>query len=150
MNIYSYAQFLEARKQGKTTDNDGTMLRTYLSERIVQYAQQLARENKKYRYLITFTLKEDGMNEEEVQAYIEKQMLREPLKIEEFHISKEYTKSGRAHFHCAVQTAKPLKKDRFHYYQKKYGFVDISRTKAQTLDEALNYINKDSESKQVL
>lgn len=149
-SIYTYEEFSTARKAGKTCDNDKRMLRTYLSQEIVSYAKKLANENKTYRYLVTFTLKEDGQDEDKIEAYIIKQLHRDPLKIIEAHLAKEYTKNGRAHWHCPIATKKPLKKDRFHHYIKLYGSIDISKTKAQNLLEGINYINKDAVSKKII
>lgn len=102
------------------------------------------RELKKYCYLITFTLREDIQDSmiDEVEGYIKKQFLRHPLRVLEAHLVRELTKTGRPHWHIACRTSRPLKKDRFNYYIKKYGFIDISNSKTQTIDESLNYISK--------
>lgn len=100
--------------------------------------------------MLTFTLKKDDEDEDKVEAYIKKQLHRKPLQIVEAHIVKEYTKKGRAHWHTPLTTLTPLKKDRFHYYEKQYGFVEINKTKAQNLEEGLNYINKDNQSVKII
>lgn len=108
---------------------------------------------KDYRYLVTFTLdtKKTLPEDDVVEGYIISQFVdRDALKVIEAHIVKEKTQQNISHWHVAVSTAKCLKKDRFNYYIKKYGNIDISGTKAQTLNEALNYINKDNTSKQIV
>lgn len=101
---------------------------------------------KKYRYLCTFTLKPSLPAKDildEVESYIVKQFRRKPLQIVSAHIVKEGDGDKlHHHWHVAVETKVPLKKDRFNYYQQKYGFVDIDKTKAQNLEETLNYISK--------
>lgn len=100
---------------------------------------------KRYIYLLTFTLDVKKCEQYELaEEYIKGQVKRSALKIKQFHYVKEFHKSGVPHFHVAIETLKPLKKDRFNYYIKKFGNLDISRTKAQTIQEALNYISKDN------
>lgn len=105
-----------------------------------------------YRYMLTFTVKPDCKEkEDDIEKYIEKQITeRTPLKIRQAWITKEYTKAGKPHWHCAIESEQIIKKDRFHYYIKKYGFLDISKTKAQNLEEAKNYISKDSTPKKLI
>lgn len=107
-------------------------------------------EIKKYIYLVTFTLdpeKNKDLPKEELEEVVtnlvEAQATRIPLKITYYAYSKEYTKAGQAHWHAVVQTKKPLPKNRFAYYQRSYGNIDISRTKTTTTLEALDYISKD-------
>lgn len=99
---------------------------------------------KKYRYLITFTLRDSVKNEswDTVEQYIIKQATRSPLKIIQFYYVRELTKKGQAHWHVAIETTKPLSVDRFNYYKQLYGNIDLSRTKAQKLDECLDYMSK--------
>lgn len=103
---------------------------------------------KYYHYLVTFTLKPTIPKSQwdSIEDYIKNQFKREPLKIHEAHITREYTKKLVAHWHVSVTTTKPLKKDRFNYYIQQYGNIDISKSKAQNLEEGLNYINKCSTS----
>lgn len=100
---------------------------------------------KRYRYMLTFTLKPNALNQaDDAEKWIRQQAERkETLSLAYYAISKEHTKKGVPHWHVVVEALKPLKKDRFHYYTKKYGFIDFSRTKAQTTQEALNYISKE-------
>lgn len=106
--------------------------------------------NKNYYYLITFTKREDILIEDEsIEQYIIKQFQRKPLQITEAHIVKEKTKKGQSHWHVSVSAKKCLKKDRFNYYIKKYGYIDISKSRHNSLEEGINYINKVSQSKQI-
>lgn len=99
--------------------------------------------SKKYVYLVTFTKRNPEDNDDVIEQYIVKQFKRKPLKVTEAHIAKEQTKQGVSHWHVAVETERALKKDRFNYYLKKYGFVDINKNKEQNIETTLNYISKD-------
>lgn len=109
------------------------------------------RTAKKYIYLITFTLSTDNVAKEELaEEFIREQPKRKALSLLTWVMVKEYTKKGVPHWHCVVESYKPIKKNRFEYYAKKFGFVDISRTKGQTRQEALQYISKDEEPEVLL
>ncbi len=116
--------------------------------------QKQVNENtiKSYYYMITFTLKNDCSKEEEltIQDYILSQMERPALKIVKAFYVKEKTKQGRAHWHVAVQTKRFLCRNRFNYYCKKYGHIQVSKNHCQTLQEMMNYINKDQQSIQII
>lgn len=150
MNIYNYEEFNAAIAKGNTTDNDDMLLRTFMDRRFMDYFKLKNLEGKTHRYLVTFTLKNDDFDEDEVHKYIEKQLHRKPLKIVQAYLVKEYTKAGRAHWHSALETTKPLKKDRFQYYIKQYGLIDISKTKAQNIEEGINYTSKDSKAIKII
>lgn len=109
-------------------------------------------QKKTYIYLVTFTI-DPQLNadmdkdelEEAIQTYVDSQVDRQvSLGITYYAYSKEHTKAGQAHWHCVIKTTKPLKKDRFAYYVKSYGNIDISRTKGTTHLEALEYISKET------
>lgn len=114
-----------------------------------RYADQQQGLLKSYRYLMTFTLKPslhgDNDSYEQAEKYIKDQVHREALGILEYYYIKELTKKGTPHWHVAISTSKPLKKNRVQYYEKKFGHVDLSRTKGQTLQEALNYMSKEGQ-----
>lgn len=108
-----------------------------------------ASKQHKYNYMVTFTIdptknKIDDLLEETIEQYICNQSHRDALKITYFAYVKEYTKKGVAHWHAVITTTKPLAKNRFQFYEKLYGSVDISKTKVTTTQEALNYISKES------
>lgn len=114
-----------------------------------KYYKQKEIQNRKYIYMLTFTVSETlhkKISEEladEIEEYlraIEKR--KSVLKIIKFSLVREYHKNGRPHWHALIETLKCLKKDRFNYYIKKYGFIDISRNKAQTDTEIINYLHK--------
>ncbi len=110
------------------------------------------KEKKKYYYLITFTLKAKPSEEDEkkIEKYILSQMKRKALRISKADYVKEYTKEGVAHWHIAVEAGKYIAKNRFNYYIKQYGYIDISKTKIQSRSEMLNYINKTDKSIKIL
>lgn len=105
---------------------------------------------KSYFYLITFTVKPSFTDYDTVRDFVKSQAQRKALKFKQFYFSEEKHKSGVPHWHCAVQTEKPLKRDRFNFYVRKYGHVDVSRTNVQTIQESLNYISKDTEPERLL
>ncbi len=101
----------------------------------------------KYNYMITFTLRPDipyKEIEDSIEQYIVRQFKRAPLQILRSHYVKEYTKAGVPHWHVAVETTKCLKTDRFNYYKKLYGHVDISASRHKNYDILLNYLAKDN------
>jgi len=111
-----------------------------------EYRKRMHKKNKRYYYLITFTLRPDIEEKEEknIFQYIISQFEdRPPLQISEAYIVQERTKSDRAHWHVAVSSKVTLSKNMFHYYSSKYGFVDISKSRNNTLEESLKYISKD-------
>lgn len=117
-----------------------------------QALEEVEKENRSYRYLITFTLdpkKGDIKCNKyiaKVSAYVVKQLRRKPLGLSNVYFVQEGgdQDNKHIHWHASVTATKPLKKDRFDYYKKLYGNVDISHTKAQTQDEAINYMSKQS------
>ncbi len=106
---------------------------------------------KRYLYLVTFTIdpskhpKLDDSKLLDIFKYISNQFQRPPLGVTKAQIVQEGNgKTKHYHFHVAVETSKYLKKDRFHYYIKKYGQIDISKSSHDSFNEILNYISKDS------
>lgn len=103
---------------------------------------------KTYNYMVTFTLdpaKVPDPNLEDIETYIKSQFFRVPLKVLRASIILEGDGiETHYHWHVAVETAKSLAKDRFHYYDKKYGWVDIRPSKVSNFDDALNYMSKDN------
>lgn len=145
-----YEQFKEyAKRQGYSypTSSDPLEVGRWFSQRPVHIARYFKflddRTVKKYRYLITFTLNNPA-KAVEAEQYVRDQSKRKHLDLTRWVMAKEYTKKGVPHWHCAVEARKPIKKNRFQYYEKLYGFIDVSRTKGQNLDEALQYISKES------
>lgn len=135
-------------------DNDGIEIIYFSSSDsdIVKELKSLFKDSPKpksnYFYLITFTLKQDYTPSEidKIEAYIHKQFLRPALQIKNAYISKELTKNNRPHWHVAVESSKYIAKDRFDYYVKKYGFIDISKSYSQTLKNSITYIEKEGRS----
>ncbi len=112
-----------------------------------EFKKQLKEINvKKFYYLLTFTLRKDPDNEREIEKYILGQVLRPALRIKTAHYVKEYTKAGRPHWHVAVESTKYIARNRFNYYENKFGNIDISKNHGNTLEEMMNYINKEQPS----
>lgn len=102
------------------------------------------KEKKEYYYLVTFTVRDDVDEDEDViEQYIKKQFLRSPLHVVVADIVKERTKRDRPHWHVSTIMHCCLKKDRFQYYQKLYGSIDISKSGHKSYETILNYLSKD-------
>ena len=152
MSIYTYDEFKNSIENGGNVDNDPRLLATFCSREFLLYFQKRNKELEPvqtYRYLLTFTVGHKH-DEDEVEAYIIKQLNRKPLRLLQAYLVKEYTKKGIAHWHCPIESAIPIKKDRFNYYKKLYGNLDLSRTKAQNLEEGINYTSKDSLARKII
>lgn len=123
-----------------------------------KYAKSI--EGKSYYYLVTFTLDKTkektikNLNSEgglvEIEKYIISQFQRPPLQVKKAYIVQEETKNGDPHWHVSVKTGTCLKKDRFNYYQKIYGYVDISKTRHKSMEESLNYISKSNTPTEII
>ncbi len=109
-------------------------------------------KNKRYYYLITFTLSDENKDADEVNVYnyIKSRLQRSALQVEKAHLVIEYTKQDRPHYHASVISKKYISKDRFKYYIKKYGFVDISKNHSQNYETMLKYITKSDIPEQII
>lgn len=99
-------------------------------------------EKKKYYYLITFTLRQDYKNYDNIEAFVKTQAFRPALQICKASVVRELTKNGRPHWHMSVISTKIIKRSRFNYYQKQYGNVDISKNKHDTDLDMIDYMCK--------
>ncbi len=131
---------------GKITDSQ--IVEIIRGPRHFDFRRELKRQVKEkdvkyYYYLITFTLK-PGVKKavDDIEKYIISQFGRPALHVVEAHIVKETTKNKVSHWHVAVKTNRFLAKNRFNYYEKMYGHVDVSKTRYNSIEESLNYINK--------
>lgn len=141
-----YFDLLRAGKKNRAVK---LFLRNYedITKHAREYLDSLDVPLKKtYLYLVTFTLKPECVAQaDQIEVYIKKQFTSRPtLQIVTAHIARELTKSGVPHWHVQVESSTPLSKDRFDYYRKIYGHVDISRTKAKTPQKTLEYISKET------
>lgn len=109
-----------------------------------------------YLYMVTFTIDpkkhpevtDDLVNQ--IELYISSLTQRVALKIIYLSYVKELHKDGRPHWHVAIKTVKSLDKSRFCTYQKKFGNIDFSPSKTQSLDEMLNYMDKEGSRVELL
>lgn len=129
---------------GSSEDSVSYFLKHYntISKNMRQFYAQL--DEAQYYYLVTFTLRPEAVpRAEEAEKYIKKQFKeRLSLGVRESYIVRELTKLGVPHWHVSVRTSKPLKKDRFHYYEKLYGKIDISKNRHKNLEDGKNYLAK--------
>jgi len=137
-------------KTGSSEDSVKYFLKHYntIVKHMPEFIQSM--DVKYYYYLVTFTLKEElhrpdlnyrSNHFDPIENYIQKQFTDRPsLGTKEAYVVREATKKGTPHWHVSVKTDRPLKKDRFHYFTQKYGQIDISKNKAQNLEDGKNYI----------
>lgn len=110
---------------------------------LTNYYKELEKDNRRYIYLITFTKKDPNMEDDDIEKYIISKFQKDS--IIEAHMAKEKTKNGVSHWHVSVISKTFItKKPTFQYYIKKYGYVDISKTRSKTLKNGIKYISKDS------
>lgn len=113
------------------------------------FKQAEAMPKKLYRYLITFTLKDDF--DEETIAKAEQWIhrnacnpLHKPVKGE-IYVAREKTQKGRDHWHVKGTYEKSLKKNLFKYYESQYGRIDFSKTKGEKGEMTLGYLQKEDD-----
>lgn len=139
------------------TLREATELHSYPKKQIYRMMDKLNGKVKLYYYMLTFTLdpkKNDFSDDfyDTVEEYICKQMKRTPLRVTEAHVVREGSDEDQkhTHWHASVITEKPLKKDRFSYYQKLYGNIDVSKSQIKSNNEHLDYMSKQSTPKRVV
>lgn len=116
-----------------------------INSNIKAYLKEEDEKNKHYFYLVTFTLKNklNAIELAKCRKYIKEQFTDRPaLKVNHAILVEELTAAGTEHWHVACSTKIPLSKDRFNYYEKLYGKIDISKNKHKNINDALNYIAK--------
>ncbi len=119
---------------------------------IKKYLLKKDYKNKEFYYLITFTLNEEHKNDDEVKVYnyIKSRLQRPALQIIKSHLVIETTKQGTPHYHASVISKKFISKDRFKYYTKKFGFIDISKSHHKNYQTLLKYISKEALPHQII
>lgn len=119
---------------------------------MIKYCNIKDKNDKRYFYLITFTLNDENkdVDPKVVYKYIKNRLLRPALQAEKIHLVQELTQEGRPHFHASIKSKKFISKDRFKYYVKKYGFVDISKNHSQNYKTMLKYISKSNIPEELL
>lgn len=140
--------FFDLLKAGKKNRAVKLFLRNYedITKNARDYLDSLDVKKKTYFYLVTFTMKPECVAQaDQIEAYIKKQFTSRPsLQIVTAHIARELTKAGIPHWHVQVESSTPLSKDRFDYYRKIYGHVDVSKTRSQNPQKTLEYISKET------
>ena len=143
--LYLRSHELELPISGSDWDMGKFFLDTKNRKHFWQWIDSKDATVKSYIYMVTFTLKPSFEDFEKAENYIKDQVNRDSLGIVNMWYVKELTKAGRPHWHACLITSKTLKRNRFQYYEKLFGHVDVSRTKGQTPQEALNYMAKDGQ-----
>ncbi len=145
-------KFIEGNTEIYITDVGTDIQKNRLFHAEIQ-RQVKDRELKYYYYLITFTLKPEIKTDIEkikIKKFILEQCRRPALHIVEAEYVEELTANGVEHWHIAVKSKKFIAKNRFNYYEKNYGHVDISKSTINSMSESLNYINKVTKSTKLI
>ncbi len=115
------------------------------------YLKKSDNKNKRYYYLITFTLSDDNIVDSKlIKQYIISRLRGSALQIEKCHLVEELTQKGTPHWHASVISKKYISKDRFKYYVNKFGYIDISKNHSQNYDTMLKYITKSNTANQII
>lgn len=100
-----------------------------------------------YKYLITFTLDPkkveitDRLKKSKIEDYIVG--LLKTSDNNRFYYAREHDDSN-THWHCIIHRTKPMRQDVLAYYKKKYGMVDVSRSKDLSDEHSIKYLGKES------
>lgn len=100
-----------------------------------------------YKYMVTFTLdpKKVDIKDRQLLLKIESYIVN-LLKTTDnfrFYYAREHDDTN-PHWHCIVHRTLPLKQDVLAYYKKKYGLVDVSRSRNLSDEHSLEYLGKES------
>lgn len=95
----------------------------------------------KHKYLVTFSTKQ-GHDPIHAEAFLCSQADRECLYVVSFKYAKEHAESN-LHFHCLIETSRPIKKDAFKHWSETVGFVDFKPVKPGTEGNTEAYILKE-------
>lgn len=121
-----------------------------------QIKREIKKLNERFIYMLTFTIDTSKKtisttdDIKQIEDYIIKLLNSKSLShIIKSHLTYEIGKSGNHHWHVYAECSRCLKKDRFKTYIKKYGNVDISRSKTNNTEHIMKYINKTQSSKPV-
>lgn len=114
-----------------------------------EHAKWLEKKNKKYWYMVTFTispkLSQAGIRR--ARSIVERLHLRqESLNLVYLAYVEEKCKSGKPHWHVAMCATTCIKKNRFNSYIDKYGFVDVRKQRKKDIceTEMLRYMSKEN------
>lgn len=105
------------------------------------------REEKIFKYLITFTIdpKKPYKSTNEIETYIVKLLSKLPC-LEECYYVKEHPLSN-VHWHAIVKLkGQAIKYNKFDYYKRHIGIVDISKSRITNSDEfSSKYLQKEAQ-----
>lgn len=110
---------------------------------------------KEYVYMITFTIDpakipDVSKMKNKIQDYIISQSERKALNLIRYEIVEEEHKDGRPHWHALAVSTKYLSKDRFNFYIKNFGNIDLSKSYSQQPQEIINYMSKSGLIKKII
>lgn len=126
------------------------------------YLKKRKKAEKTHRYLVTFTFDPKKLPAAEsdypdffdiAEQYIENLAFSRQYSATHWAVVREHHAPPRdkiCHFHVSVVSSKILKKSFFRYYVKTYGNIDISKSRVNTTEFAINYMQKENEPTLIL
>lgn len=111
---------------------------------------------KHYKYMLTFTLDPKKFNfstltvddyKNDVEDYI-CNLMRKPETKKCYYV-REHDQTN-CHWHVVVHRTSPIRSDYLSYYKKKFGSVDVSRSKYLEDTHSIKYLSKESEIVQII
>lgn len=96
--------------------------------------------------MLTFTInpKLADPKNHEVQQKIEDYIIKQVNKHSDVaYIAREHPDSN-CHWHVVLLRQRKFKYNEFNYYKRKFGNLDISLSKTESIEDGLKYISKES------
>jgi len=142
-NIYPLSSSLQIKKEFINDKYPFIELADFVLAEFYFIKSNLKRSGR-YKYFITFTLK-DNCKSAEAESFLRETIIKrkDNLGITSFKYVKEHVNTN-FHIHAVMATTEPLRKNRFNVYEKRYGFVQIKNIKQGTESEVDNYIAKEN------
>lgn len=133
-------QFYIIERGGNRDDLAKFMIKN--QEELFKYLKNL----KTYRYMVTFTLnpKLVDVKNSQVQQVIEDYIIKQVNKHSDTaYITREHAESN-CHWHVVLLRQRKFKYNEFNFYKRKYGNIDISLSKTESIEDGLKYISKEN------
>lgn len=126
-------------------------------DRYQKWLKKHEKESKRYRYFLTFTLdrkKQRFSRTEdfytEVQTYVENLAFSAQFEALSWVVVREHHKDGTPHWHVSVESKRCIKKSFFRYYERIFGLINISKSRENGVEFAINYMQKENDPVSIL
>lgn len=130
-----------------------------LTDYIQKYYRELLHDainykpKKDYLYMLTFTIdpkKVASLNDigtqDKIELYISKLLSR---CCREVRLVKEHADTN-CHWHASIICDKYFDHKNISYYKRVYGLVDVSRTRSNSIEKTLKYMEKENEPTKII